>query len=90
MAEKNPDQNTGAIATAKAAYEAATKGGKATNGKNYVPFEQLAPTAQAAWQSALDAARDHATDEQPSGNAAVAASTDPAVKNQSPTGAQRT
>ena len=95
--DQNKDQqaqaqqsSSSAPTTAKALYELATKGGKATNGKNFVPFDQLSPSGQAAWQSALDAARDHATDEQQSGNAEVAASKDPNVKNQSPTGSQRT
>ena len=95
MADQNKDQQSqtqqsSSPTTAKALYEIATKNGKASNGKNFVPYEQLSPSAQGAFQAALDAARDHATDEQQSGNAEVAASKDPNVKNQSPTGSQRT
>jgi hypothetical protein len=77
---------------AKKAYEAFVgTGGKSEGGKHYVGFEELSPSGQAAWQAAVDAARDHATDEPPAraGNRTIAESKDPAVKNQDPTGAQR-
>lgn len=83
-----------AFDSAKRAYEAYTSGGQAEGGKRFVPFDQLSPAGQAAWQAACDAARDHASTEEQrnernAGNVAVATSRDPNVKNQDPSGAQR-
>jgi hypothetical protein len=65
------DQSPTQRHTAKAAYEGYTQGGKAPNGKHFAPFESLPPTVQAAWQTAIDAARDNAVDEPPSVTAAA-------------------
>ncbi len=80
------------MSNAKQAYEAYTGGGKAEGGKAFVAFDQLTPSGQAAWQAAVDAARDHATvgPEAVVGNQKIAESKDPNVKNQAPTGSQRT
>lgn len=74
----------------KSAYEGYVTAGQAPTGKDFAEFDELSPSAQAAWQAAVDAARDHARPEgeSASGNARVAASTDPEVKNQAPTGSQ--
>lgn len=80
------------VSPAEAAYVAYTGANKPAVGSYWVDYAALSAGGQGAWQAAVDAARDHAAQgEQPViGNVKVAESKDPTVKNQAPTGAQRT